>query len=90
MKNSLLALRTCFNDNHEPAIVLQEAVVELDSVYEIIHKVDHLFKRELWGTFNLTLQIEACIHTSLQFEASLNNCSSVSNTYVRRISECDD
>lgn len=33
---------TCFDDDHQPAIVLQEAVVELDRVSQIVNIVDHL------------------------------------------------
>lgn len=38
---------TCFNDDHQPAVALQEAAVERDGSGEIIHVVDHLLRREL-------------------------------------------
>lgn len=56
-------LLTCFNDDHEPAVALQKAVVELDPIGEVIHVVDHLSRRQLLGNFNLTLRIKAGIYT---------------------------
>lgn len=55
-------LLTCFNDDHEPAVALQKAVVELDRIGEVIHVVDHLSRWQLLGNFNLNLRIKAGIH----------------------------
>lgn len=48
---------TCFNDDHKPAIVLQQALEERYGAGEVINIVDHLWRTELWGTFELTFTI---------------------------------
>lgn len=43
----LLLFFTSFNDDHEPAVALQETVEELDRVIEVVHVVDHLSRTQL-------------------------------------------
>lgn len=47
-------LLTRFDDDHKGAVVLQEAVVELDGVGEGVHVVDHLKRQQRHFQENLT------------------------------------